>query len=402
MKRILFFLYVFSLLLYSCVQNVTEVEKPIRPLNEVETRLISNSNDFAFKLFKEVNKENTGKNLFISPFSVSIALSMTLNGARGETFEEMQSTLSFENLTMEEINSAFKELFPMLRELDKNVQMDVANSIWCRKDVLFVTEFLETLRNYYDAKSETLDFTSPEAAKIINKWVEEKTKGKIKNMLESIPDYAVMYIINALYFKGVWKYPFDKSKTRDGDFAISENNFVKAKFMFQVRDFDCYFGDEFSALRLPYSKGNFSMMVILPKSEFHINDFVANFNRSKWETCLSNLRKTEEVTVYMPKFKIEFETSLKKVLTSLGMKLAFTDEADFSNLCRVLRCQITEVKHKTFVEVDEEGTEAAAATSVEIGYTAYKPAFYLNRPFVFVIYEKQTGAILFMGKLVNP
>ncbi len=401
MKRVYFLLFSLFLIL-SCAQNTVHVENPIRPLDEAEKHVVSGINDFAFLLFKKVNVEKQEKNVFISPMSVSVALAMTMNGARGKTFEAMQNTLSFQNLSILEINNSLREIIPMLLNADKNVKFEVGNSVWARQGVEFVDDFLNVLKIYYNAKYDVLDFNNPESKNIINKWVEEQTKGKIKEIIRHIPDYAVMYILNALYFKGNWKYTFDKNKTRDGDFAITNTNLVKAKFMMQTRDFHCFFNDEYSALRLPYGKGNFSMLIILPNIETNINNFISKFDRAKWENCLKNLKEVKNVLVYMPKFKDEFEMDLKDILAALGMEIAFTDFADFSGLCKTLRCMITDVKHKTFVQVDEEGTEAAAVTSVEIGYTSLKPEFYLTRPFVYVIYEQNTGAILFMGKLYNP
>jgi serpin B len=402
MKNFSIPIVVFLLFLLSCSKNTLEDENPIKPITEEQKLLVSGNNDFAFNLFKRVNVVNKEKNIFISPFSVSIALSMTLNGANGETFEAMRSTLGLQNLSLESINFSYKELIPLLTNLDENVKMLVANSVWCRYGVAFEQNFLNVLRNYYDAKSDVLDFSSPEAVRKINQWVEDKTNGTIKEIIKEIPKEAVMYILNAIYFKGAWKYKFDKSKTREGDFIVSDNNYVKAMFMLQAGNYDCFFNEEFSALRLPYGKGNFAFVVLLPNYQNDIDNFIASFDRTKWENCINNLKETEEVTVYLPKFKTEFDVKLKEILAAMGMSIAFSEFADFSNLCKTLACQITNVIHKGYVEVSEEGTEASAVTAVEIGYTSSRPAFYLNRPFVYVIYERNTGAILFMGKLANP
>lgn len=399
-STLLFLLFAF--LFNSCQKNPNEAENPVKPLSESEKQVISRTSDFAFRLFKSVVASNPGRNVFISPMSVSFALSMAMNGANSETLEAMSSTLGFDTIAIDEINQAFKEVFTSLSNLDRNVELQVANSLWCRLGINFEQEFLNTLAKFYNAYAEVLDFASPQAKDKINKWVEEKTKGKIKEIIKGIPNYAVMYIINALYFKGQWKYQFDKNKTSDGDFMVYDNYFVKTKYMLQIKNFECYFDKEFSSIRIPYGKGNFAMVVLFPNSEFDIDLFIANLNREKWENCLNKLIETKEVTLYIPKFKNEFEVNLTEILKSMGMSIAFSESADFSKLCKSLRCQITDVLHKTYIEVDEEGTEAAASTSVEIGYTSYKPAFYLTRPFVYIIYEKNTGAILFIGKLYNP
>jgi serpin B len=378
------------------------VEIPFKPLTESEKSVVSGISDFAFTLFKKVNSANIDKNVFISPFSVSLALSMTLNGANGKTFEDMRTTLGFQSLSVLEVNQAFKNIFPTLCSLDKKVEFKIANSVWCRKGIIFEPDFLDALVNYYNAYAETLDFSSPNAKEVINKWVEENTKGKIQEIIKSIPNYAVMYIINALYFKGKWKYQFDKSKTTDGDFMVNEEHYVRTKFMVQSGKYECFFDKEFNAIRLPYGKGSYAMVVFSPNTDIPIDDFIANLDRNKWENCVNNLKETEEVTLYIPRFKSEFEVNLNQILKSMGMEIAFSDFADFSKLCKTVPCQITDVVHKTYIEVNEEGTEAAAATSVEIGYTSSKPSFYLTRPFVYVIYERNTGAILFLGKLLNP
>lgn len=378
------------------------MEIPFKPLTESEKSVVSGISDFAFTLFKKVNSANIDKNVFISPFSVSLALSMTWNGANGKTFEDMRTTLGFQSLSVLEVNQAFKNIFPTLCSLDKNVEFKIANSVWCRKGIIFEPDFLDALVNYYNAYAETLDFSSPNAKEVINKWVEENTKGKIQEIIKSIPNYAVMYIINALYFKGKWKYQFDKSKTTDGDFLVNEEHYVRTKFMVQSGKYECFFDKEFNAIRLPYGKGDYAMVVLLPNTDIPIDDFISNLDRNKWENCVNNLKETEEVTLYIPRFKSEFEVNLNQILKSMGMEIAFSDFADFSKLCKTVPCQITDVVHKTYIEVNEEGTEAAAATSVEIGYTSSKPSFYLTRPFVYVIYERNTGAILFVGKLLNP
>lgn len=378
------------------------MEIPFKPLTESEKSVVSGISDFAFTLFKKVNSANIDKNVFISPFSVSLALSMTWNGANGKTFEDMRTTLGFQSLSVLEVNQAFKNIFPTLCSLDKKVEFKIANSVWCRKGIIFEPDFLDALVNYYNAYAETLDFSSPNAKEVINKWVEENTKGKIQEIIKSIPNYAVMYIINAFYFKGKWKYQFDKSKTTDGDFMVNEEHYVRTKFMVQSGKYECFFYKEFNAIRLPYGKGDYAMVVLLPNTDIPIDDFISNLDRNKWENCVNNLKETEEVTLYIPRFKSEFEVNLNQILKSMGMEIAFSDFADFSKLCKTVPCQITDVVHKTYIEVNEEGTEAAAATSVEIGYTSSKPSFYLTRPFVYVIYERNTGAILFVGKLLNP
>ncbi len=404
MKPLIYFLCS-AFILLSCEKATTDAVTPIRPLTENEKLVTSSCNDFAFRLFKKVNETSSEGNIFISPLSVSVALSMTMNGASGETFEAMRNTLALDKFPMVDINSAFKEIIPFLSNIDKNVTLKIANSVWAKEGIEFNEKFLSDLENYYNAYCKVLNFSNPEAKNIINNWVEQKTSGKIKEIVKEIPYNAVMYIINAIYFKGIWKYTFDKNNTKDGYFTIpheNEETYLKTKFMTQIRNFYCYTDNEFSAIRLPYGKGSIAMLLILPNANTLVNEFINSFDRSKWERCLNNLKETKEVTLYIPKFKCVFDVGLKEILSAMGMSIAFTDNADFSGISNSLRCTINDVKHKSYIEVDEEGTEASAATSVEISYTSFKPVFHFNRPFVYVIYEQTSGAILFMGKLFNP
>ncbi|MCX7880805.1 MAG: serpin family protein [Ignavibacteria bacterium] len=403
--------WLFPLLLFftliSCYRaNENNFVGPPRTPFADEIDLVSSINDFAFRLFKNVIDEKKEVNVLVSPLSVSSALSMTMNGARGSTYDAISSTLALYQMDLHKVNSSFNSLFNLLSETDNNVTFHLASSVWCRDDIPFEKEFLNTLQKFFRAKVENLNFFDPKSVDIINSWVENETKGKIKKMLGTIPNNAIMYLLNAIYFKGNWKYPFDKSKTKDGDFYITPDKTVRTKMMLQIKKFNCYFGKDYSALQLPYGNGFFSMMIILPNYDKDIDELIRSLNGEKWSNLLTLLKEQEDVTVYLPRFKTEFEISLNNVLSNMGMALAFRPgEADFTGLCSLcsdLGCYISNVKHKTFIEVDEEGTTAAGSTSVEISYTSFKPSFYCNRPFLYLIYERNTGGILFMGKLINP
>lgn len=378
-------------------------KKPVKtPEISLDTFCESN-NKFGFKVFKEIVKEQADENIFISPMSISYALGMTFNGADGKTKEEMAKTLEFGNLTDSEINASFKALMKKLMELDPKVMMEIANSIWYRENVDVLKKFKEVNQDYFQAEIRNMDFSRPQTVEIINNWVSENTKGKITEVIDKIDDLAMMYLINAIYFKGSWTDEFKKARTRNDKFFIAEGKSILCEMM-NTSEKNLYFeNDDFQAIDLPYGKENFSMIVILPKEGKDINEFISNLNPEDWILWLTKFSK-QNGSLYLPKFKIEYELEMNDVLKALGMPNAFTADADFSKMTKKQKLYISNVKHKTFVDVNEEGTEAAAVTVVEMKLTSFKPGFTMkvNRPFVFAIKEKETNTILFIGKIINP
>jgi len=373
-----------------------------KPEVSLDTFCESN-NKFGFKVFKEIVKEQADDNIFISPMSISYALGMTFNGADGKTKEEMAKTLEFGNLTDSEINASFKALMKKLMELDPKVMMEIANSIWYRENVDVLKKFKEVNQDCFQAEIRNIDFSDQETVGIINSWVSENTKGKITEVIDEIDALAMMYLINAIYFKGSWTDEFNKERTREDKFFIAEEKSVLCEMM-NTSNENLYFeNDDFQAIELPYGKENFSMIVILPKKEKDINEFISNLNLEDWNSWLTGFSK-QNGSLVLPKFKIEYELEMNDVLKILGMPNAFTADADFSKMTKKQKLFISNVKHKTFVDVNEEGTEAAAVTVVEMKLTSFKPGFFMkvNRPFVFAIKEKETNSILFIGKIVNP
>lgn len=385
-------------------------KEEVRPLTELEKRLVHISNDFGFNLLRTVNQTESGKDVFISPLSVSMALGMTLNGADGTTEEAMRSTLGFSGMTQEEVNKASSGLMQLLRTLDPKVEFKIANSIWHRLGFAVEQEFIETNRRYFEAIVTGLDFSAPDASATINQWVESSTNGKIEKIVpDQIPREVVMYLINAMYFKGTWTYQFDKSKTTEAPFHLPDGTTRTARLM-QLRGTLPYVETPlYQAVELPYGDSLFSMIVVLPKPGQPVETFVNELTEDSWSALRDGLR-AQLGTVFMPKFKLEFEKALNDALKALGMGIAFDpDSADFRRISRQVyeigeRLFITEVKHKTFVQVDEEGTEAAAVTSVEIGITSLPSEFMMrvDRPFFFVITERHSGTLLFLGKIVEP
>ncbi len=406
MKKILSFLLM--LLIVCCFIECTDSSSPIvknppRELRTSEKAIVSSSQNFGLNLFREVNKEEGDKNVFISPLSVSMALGMTYNGADGITREEMQKTLELIGLSDMEINESYKSLINLLRGLDDKVIFQIANSIWYRLGWQFEEDFLNINKTYFGARVSGLDFDDPQAPVIINKWVEDNTNGKIKEIVEApIDPLTVMFLINAIYFKGNWTYEFDKKLTKDGEFIKHDGSKVSCKMMEQESKFHYFYNEDFQAVDLPYGDGLYRMTVLLPRETKDIDIFIEEFNNANWSKWMSSFTEQEGL-LYLPKFKLEYEISLNEVLKALGMESAFTGKADFTRMFKPGGLFISEVKHKTFVDVNEEGTEAAAVTSVEVGYkSAHGFGMYVNRPFVFVIRENHSGTILFIGKIVEP
>lgn len=415
MKKQKLFICLFVTTLFlavTCTDSVTGPGSPKgelpRQLTESEQLLIEADHDFSYRLFREtVAWDNEEENIFISPLSVSMALAMTLNGAEGETLEDMRETLALSGMELDQINESFQSLVELLVTADPQVQLEIANSIWYREDFLINTEFQQRMEEYFNAKIEGLDFSDPASVNIINNWVKENTEELIETIIDEIPGNVVMYLINALYFKGDWLRQFDPEDTEPADFYLETGGSVEVEMMQQKEQFATYLSDEVQMIELPYGDSLFTMTVLMPGSaETPIDQFVEQMvtdeNLQNWRFNLTV--GSQETTVEMPKFELEYEIKYNEILMAMGMEIAFAPgQADFSGLTEAESAGlwIDEVKHKTFVRVDEKGTEAAAVTSVAIVESA-PPSIIVNRPFVFIIYERESGANLFMGKVKNP
>jgi serpin B len=314
----------------------------------------------------------------------------------------MARTLEFAGLSQSDINASYKSLIALLTGIDPEVVFQIANSIWYRPDLNVEQEFRDVNIQYFNAEVNSLDFGDPNAANTINGWVDRNTNGKIKEIVKSpIPRDAVMYLINAIYFKGTWTYRFDQNLTRDDLFELPDGSKIPCKLMYQKGTFRYFANNEVQVVDLPYGDAGFSMTVVLPKAGTKIDDFVAQMTQQRWMEWTSTL-SSEEGELYLPKFKLEYEKRLNDVLKAMGMAIAFSPSlADFTRIDKRGQLFISEVKHKTFVQVDEEGTEAAAVTSVEISRTSMGLVIRVDRPFVFAIRENHSGTILFMGKIVQ-
>ncbi len=389
--------------------NRTGPEVPIKyTITQADKDLAGSANNFGFKLFKAINEDGyQDSSLFISPLSVSMALGMAYNGAGGETREAIGRTLELPDLPLEEINASYKNLISFLMSLDPDVVFQIANSNWIRKGFPVKQEFLDLNRDYFNAVVRELDFNDPQAADIINAWVEEKTNGKIKDIIQPpIDPLIIMYLINAIYFKGAWTYEFDPENTEDRPFYLANGTTIDCPTMTIKAKFGYYYDDDVMVVDLPYGNDKFSMTIFLPPYQTDINTLIADFTRDNFDSWCANLSR-DSINLFMPKFKLERAYGLKNIIKSLGMEVAFYPEtADFTNINEIADLYISDVKHKTFVEVNEEGTEAAAVTVVTMSTTSVGPEqeifVYVDRPFLFVIRDNVSNSILFMGKIMEP
>jgi serpin B len=400
----------FLLIFFSCSRDLSSLQQekkatPVRPLSTAEQQLVQTSQNFGLKLFREVNKQDPDKNLFISPLSVSMALGMTMNGASGETYSAMRQTLDFGELSEDEINAAYRSLIDLLLNLDPKVIMEIANSIWPRQDYPILQSFLDVNKTNFDAEIRLMDYSNSDAAKeIINTWVSDKTHGKIKDILDYVPSDVIMYLINAIYFKGTWTYQFDKEQTKLDVFYNYKQEAVDCQMMKISGDWLYYKDNSVQVIELPYGDSLFCMTMLLPAASKSVDDLIAGLDAGALDAYLNGMSK-QFGTLDLPKIKVEYKLLMNDVLTALGMGIAFTDQADFSRINGFSGLLISRVIHQTFVQVDEEGTEAAAATVVEIRETSSGPEGFtmrVDRPYVFVIRERVSGAILFIGKIIEP
>jgi serine protease inhibitor len=375
-----------------------------RSLSIAEGDLIEADNSFAFKLFKEINEQEGDQNIFISPISVAMALGMTYNGAAGTTQEAMQEVLELEGMNLQQVNESYRSLIDLLQGLDPRVEFTLANSIWYRNGMTFEQEFLDLNRDYFDAEVAPIDFGAPSASQTINGWVDEKTNGRISEIVpDPVPSNVVMYLINAIYFKADWTHQFDKSRTKDAPFRLMDGSEVTVDMMEHAAEIPVrlLWNADFVAVELSYGGDAYVMTILLPSEPTGISALLDALTQENWSAWLDQLG-TGEIYVRLPKFTLEYELEMSDVLTALGMGVAFSPgAADFTKMYAPGGIWIDQVKHKSFVKVDEEGTEAAAATSVAMVDSAPMPIV-VDRPFVFVLREKLSGTILFMGKVMDP
>jgi serpin B len=387
-------------ILQSCSSNVEE-EKKFNTITNGEAFIKAN-NKFAFDVFKEVSKLEAEENSIISPVSLSLALGMTYNGADGETKTSFENTLNYSNFYPTEINTINKEIVYHLSNVSSGTVFEIANSIWVKKDFLVKEEFLAVNKNFYDAEVRNLDFSDGNSLNIMNDWVSDKTYQKIPKIIEKIDSLDVMFLINALYFKSDWKYSFDVEDTESLPF-YGENSTQSVKMMNLTNDLSYYENEYFSSVKLPYKNSKYTMTLFLPNETKTTSDILQVLDTENWGKW-NALFLTKEVALKMPRFKFSYEKLLNKALTDMGLGNAFSADANFNGISNE-NLSISFVIQKTFIEVNEKGTEAAAVTATGISTTSIDPSkkiVILNKPFLFSITENETGSICFIGKIGMP
>lgn len=375
-------------------------------LEQESSSLVKSSNTFGVNVFKQVLQgEEEYTNVMISPLSIFQALSMTRNGANGLTKDEMSDVLAFDKSQNADLNEYQKKLVDALKKADNKINLNIANSIWYRNDVTVESDFIQTNKDFFNAEVNALDFSDAENSKrTINSWVEKQTNGKIPEIVDEITPDHVMFLINAIYFYGQWQNEFDVKNTKKETFYPESGAEVTVHMMHQEASLGYAKNELFSMIEMPYGNGHFNMVVLLPNDGKKISDIVDALDDENWGAWMKSVHP-QEVVLGFPKFKFEGDYELNDPLIRMGMPLAFSTMADFTDVLKDGGIYISKVKHKTFIEVDEKGTEAAAVTSVEFELTSAGPqktSFIANKPFLFAITEKDTQAILFMGKFMMP
>ncbi len=398
-----------AFLLPACTRDFSVEPQTIelRSLSANERALVQAGEGFGFELLKTLSAKGD-ENVFISPLSVSMALGMAANGANGQTWDEMKSTLGFDGMNRDEINAAYQSFIKLLTTMDSVVIMEIANSIWFdQQRVTVKTNFIDVNKTFFNAAIRTENFSDPATVSMINQWVSDKTHEKITSIINQLSAEEVMVLLNALYFKGAWTYEFDPEDTRDDVFRVTPEQQVDIEMMQQTNEkFEYFENDEMQLITLPYGRGQFAMTVALPKPQRSLDALIESLTPATWSTWMNQSRK-QQGTLQMPKFKLEYKALLNETLQAMGIRSAFSGQADFTGITEEVPLAISRVIHKTFVKVDEEGTEAAAVTAVGMEATSVGPGgsgflMRVDRPFVVVLHEKHTNAQLFMGKIINP
>ena len=391
------------LVMFLCASCDNEPD-PVFDYNLKSAKVITTNNDFGLELLNAVLESEEKENIMISPASVSLALGMTCNGAEGSTLADFEEVLNYKGLSREEVNEITRELIHVLFTNSKGNLVEIANSIWYREGFPVKQEFIDLNSTYFDARTSELDFNSPDALSTINNWVKVKTHDKIDKILDRIDPSIAMILINAMYFNCLWEIEFDKDDTYDAPFYNEEGTRITTVNMMSVEeDFKAGWGDHYRAVEMPYKNGKFSMFLFLPDEGTGVKELVAELDGDTWNLWTEAFSMVNDYTVELPRFEFEYEKLLKPELMDMGLAEAFTDQADFSSISDI-PLFISDVVHKTYIKVDEKGTEAAAITAVTLGVTSTGPGTILrfDRPFLFAITENTSKSILFTGVVGRP
>jgi serine protease inhibitor len=368
--------------------------------------LVQGQTEFGLALFERLRQEDPQANVLISPASVAMALSMAYNGAAGETQAAIAEVLRLQGLDMSQVNQANQALQRHLMTIDPAVELAIANSLWVNQDLPVYREFIEQMQATYGAEVANLDFADPAAKQVINDWVRAMTRDRIPTIVDEIPPEQLLFLINAVYFNGDWTTAFDPELTQDRPFTLADGTTIQHPGMRRGGDYLYLETDQFQAVSLPYGNQSLSFEVLLPAAGVALETFYQQLTPENWQAWMGQLR-SRPGTVQLPRLQFAYEADLIPALEGLGMAIAFTDTADFSRLTS-LSAAINQVRHKTFIDVTETGTEAAAVTSIGIALTSMpvepeRPfVLEVDRPFLVAIRDRQTGALLFLGSIMDP
>lgn len=402
--RVICVLVLATILLVSCHSvNQKMSKKNNMPgmvrMTEDQLSAVSSNNDFSLRMFKEVAASGEGS-VLVSPLSATYALGMLANGAQGDTRREIVGGLGFGTEDVKDVNAICQQLMTDAPWLDKSATIDIANAVVVNQKHQLRTDFKKTVRQHYDALVENKDFGSPATLSFINNWAKEKTKGMIPKVLNAVDPMAVTYLMNAVYFKGIWASKFDKARTQKESFVTANGVRRQLPMMRQESQYRANVNDTYKTVILPYGNGSFNMVVLLPQEGKTVNDVLAGLSAETWreniESCLEM-----EVDLKLPRFTTTSQSVLNKPLSDMGMRRMFnSQQADFGALCDG-QTAVSEVLQSAKIELDEEGTRAAAVTAVVVMMSsAGLPdlmEFHADHPFVYAITESSTGAIFFMG-----
>lgn len=407
MRKLLLYILFLPFIL-SCQKSHFTASRQENLLQDKKTSLLNGSdNEFGLELFRRISAESKEDNLMLSPLSISMALAMTYNGAEAETKTEMEKVLNVNGLSKEQINGAHQQLLSTLQSLDEEVTFEIANALYYSGKFDIKSEFTDNIGSIYDTRIAPLDFASPASVEEINTWVKEKTRGRITEIINQLSPLDRMVLLNANYFYGTWSNLFDEDGTKELTFEKSDNIRLKIPMMSKLEQLPYIAMDNYKAIQMPYGNRQFNMVVLLPADGHNTKTIIKSLTQESWQNLLNAFRLTDRVRVTMPRYKFAYETSLNEVLATLGMEKAFLPrEANFSGISDD-ELYINEIRHKTFIDVNETGTEAAAVTGAVFATTSFREEppevpFFVNKPFIFAITEKDSGAILFIGEVNHP
>ena len=383
-----------------------------RDLSPAEAQVIQGSNRFAFDFLGALVEGREGENVFTSPLSASMAFGMAMNGADGNTWTQMRDVLGFGGLEEEAINASYLGLIALLRDLDPAVTFELGNSMWARDDLPVLPEFRSRLETWFDAEARTLDFGDPASVDVINDWVADATEGRIQDLLDEIPADMVLYLVNAIYFQGDWRSRFEEGRTAPGPFTTLDGATAQVDFMSTESGFRSVQEAGVSVVELPYGADAWSAVAVLPPPTADPVAFVRDLTPARWQGWMTALAgrpiqgdsgSAGRLVLRIPKLELEWKAELNQAMIDLGMTDAFSPmHANLGRITGTPNLYIMEALQKTFLKMDEKGTEAAAATSVGIGIVSMPPTISFDRPYVLAIRERLTGTILFLGLIGNP